>query len=80
MRIAYPAAFLAMLVEGAWRGAPPRSAVLAGAAVLHVGVDGVELLPPSRVRLATEPQKPDHPENDDYPRNWVLGYRLGGAT
>jgi methyltransferase len=33
MRIAYPAAFLAMLIEGAWRGAPPQSAVLAGAAV-----------------------------------------------
>jgi len=36
MRIAYPAAFLAMLVEGAWRGAPPRSAVLAGAAVFLI--------------------------------------------
>jgi methyltransferase len=33
MRIAYPVAFLAMLVEGALRGTPPRSAVLAGAAV-----------------------------------------------
>ena len=33
MRIAYPAAFLAMLVEGGLRGTPPRSAVLAGAAV-----------------------------------------------
>jgi methyltransferase len=36
MRIAYPAAFLAMLVEGAWRGAPPRSVVLAGAAVFLI--------------------------------------------
>jgi methyltransferase len=36
MRIAYPAAFLAMLVEGAWRGAPPPSALLAGAAVFLI--------------------------------------------
>ena len=36
MRIAYPAAFLAMLVEGAWRGAPPRSAALAGAALFLI--------------------------------------------
>jgi methyltransferase len=33
MRIAYPVAFLAMLAEGALRGTPPRSAVLAGAAI-----------------------------------------------
>ena len=30
MRIVYPAAFVAMFGEGAWRGAPPREAVLAG--------------------------------------------------
>ncbi len=31
MRVVYPAAFLAMMVEGAWRGTPPTTAVLAGA-------------------------------------------------
>ena len=30
MRIAYPAAFLAMLAEGAWRGVRPDTAVAAG--------------------------------------------------
>src|SRR5213078_1606868 len=30
---AYPAAFLVMFAEGAWRGTPPVPAVLAGAAV-----------------------------------------------
>ena len=30
MRIVYPGAFLAMFAEGAWRGAPPGAAVLAG--------------------------------------------------
>lgn len=34
MRIVYPGAFLAMFAEGAWRGTPPREAVLAGALVL----------------------------------------------
>lgn len=33
MRIVYPGAFLAMFAEGAWRGAPPREAVLAGVLV-----------------------------------------------
>src|SRR5947207_3219169 len=33
MRIVYPAAFLAMVVEGALRGAPPLGAVVAGAMV-----------------------------------------------
>jgi methyltransferase len=33
MRIAYPLAFLAMLIEGALRGTPPRSVVLAGAVI-----------------------------------------------
>ncbi|MEI8341921.1 MAG: serine hydrolase domain-containing protein [Verrucomicrobiota bacterium] len=48
------------------------------AALLPGGVDGVELLPPARVRLATEMQKPDHPQGDDYPKNWGLGYAIGG--
>lgn len=48
------------------------------AALLPGGVDGVRLLPHERVRIATEMQKPDHPENDDYPRTWGLGYILGG--
>ena len=33
MRVAYPAAFLAMFVEGAWRGATPVQASVAGAAI-----------------------------------------------
>jgi methyltransferase len=33
MRVAYPACFLAMLAEGAWRGLPPLSIVIAGATV-----------------------------------------------
>src|SRR5476651_2466446 len=33
MRVAYPAAFLAMFAEGAWRGAPPAAFVMAGAAI-----------------------------------------------
>ncbi|OLD18001.1 MAG: hypothetical protein AUJ01_08285 [Acidobacteria bacterium 13_1_40CM_3_65_5] len=31
MRVAYPACFLAMLVEGAWRGMPPLAALTTGA-------------------------------------------------
>lgn len=49
------------------------------AALLPGGVDGVELLPPDRVRLATEMQKPDHPESDDYPKCWGLGYQIGAV-
>lgn len=49
------------------------------AALLPGGVDGVELLPPERVRLATEMQKPAHPENEDYPKDWGLGYHIGGS-
>ena len=33
MLVIYPASFLVMLAEGAWRGGPPRPIVLAGAAV-----------------------------------------------
>jgi CubicO group peptidase (beta-lactamase class C family) len=40
-------------------------------------VDGIELLPPARVRAMTVMQKPDHPENEDYPKDWGLGYKLG---
>lgn len=48
------------------------------AALLPGGVDGVELLPASRIKTATTPQTLEHPENDDYPKNWGLGYQLGG--
>jgi len=37
MRFVYPGAFLAMLLEGAARGAPSTNAVLAGAAVFAAG-------------------------------------------
>ncbi|HMJ84520.1 MAG TPA: isoprenylcysteine carboxylmethyltransferase family protein [Vicinamibacterales bacterium] len=33
MQVIYPASFLMMLAEGAWRGAPSRPIVLAGAAI-----------------------------------------------
>lgn len=48
------------------------------AALLPDGVDGVRLLPPERVRIATQMQKPDHPKGDDYPKSWGLGYAIGG--
>lgn len=53
------------------------AALLPGGVDAIDGIDGVELLPASRVRLATVPQKPEHPENDDYPRNRALGYSVG---
>jgi len=33
MRIAYPGAFVAMLLEGAWRGLPPDTVVVGGAVI-----------------------------------------------
>jgi len=50
------------------------------AALLPGGMDGIELLPPDRVRLATQPQKPDRPIDNDYYRGWGLGYQIGGET
>lgn len=47
------------------------------AALLPGGLNGVELLPPERVRLATEPQRLAFPENEDYCKTWGLGYKLG---
>jgi CubicO group peptidase (beta-lactamase class C family) len=49
------------------------------AALLPGGVDGVELLPPRRIRIATELQKPENPIPDApamFPMS--LGYALGG--
>jgi methyltransferase len=37
MRVAYPACFLAMLVEGLWRDAPPLGVLLAGATLFVLG-------------------------------------------
>jgi methyltransferase len=34
MQVIYPASFLVMLAEGAWRGAPPQPIFVAGAALL----------------------------------------------
>lgn len=48
------------------------------AALLPSGLDGIELLTPDRVKSATEMQKPDRPEGDGYPRDWGLGYHIGG--
>jgi CubicO group peptidase (beta-lactamase class C family) len=45
------------------------------AALLPGGVDGVELLPPSRVRLATEPEQKE-PTQGEPPRNQRLGYTV----
>jgi CubicO group peptidase (beta-lactamase class C family) len=47
------------------------------AALLPGGVEGIELLPPARVRLATEPQHPAQPASGDYPTGWGLGYQIG---
>jgi CubicO group peptidase (beta-lactamase class C family) len=44
------------------------------AALLPGGVDGVELLPPSRIREATQPQGLRRP--DGSPSTWALGYNL----
>ena len=47
------------------------------AALLPGGVDGVELLPPERIRLATEPQWPrNHPAGEP-PAGHRLGYSVG---
>ena len=46
------------------------------AGLLPGGVDGVELLPPSRIREATRPQRPEYPEGD-YPLSNALGYTVG---
>ena len=37
MRVVYPAAFAAMMVEGAWRGLPPLPVVVAGMLVFAAG-------------------------------------------
>ena len=47
------------------------------AALLPGGVDGIMILPPDRVQTATEQQRPDHPENDNYDKCWGLGYQIG---
>ncbi len=48
------------------------------AALLPGGVNGVELLPPSRVALAAALQKPALSQDQDYPKCWGLGYQIGG--
>jgi len=49
------------------------------AALLPGGVDGVELLPPSRIRLATEDQHTKNAEGEEF--TWALGYqRRAGRT
>lgn len=45
------------------------------AALLPEGVEGVELLPPERVRLATEEQVLENP-SEEYPKDRALGYHL----
>jgi methyltransferase len=37
MRVAYPGCFLAMLLEGLWRGTPPAGMLLAGATLFVLG-------------------------------------------
>ncbi len=49
------------------------------AALLPGGVDGVELLPASRVGIATEMQKPARATDDNQPKCWGLGYQIGCA-
>ena len=50
------------------------------AGLLPGGVDGVELLPPSRVAMVTQVQRPPLAQGDDQPKDWGLGYRLGGGN
>jgi len=47
------------------------------AALLPGGVDGVELLPPERIRLATETQWPGNAKPGDQPPGHRLGYGVG---
>jgi CubicO group peptidase (beta-lactamase class C family) len=47
------------------------------AALLPGGVDGVELLPPERIRLATEIQRPGNSQPGDQPPGHRLGYSAG---
>ncbi|HEY0257878.1 MAG TPA: serine hydrolase domain-containing protein [Candidatus Methylacidiphilales bacterium] len=47
------------------------------AALLPGGVDGIELLPPERIRLATEPQWPGHHPAGSPPSGHFLGYGGG---
>ena len=50
------------------------------AALLPGGVDGVELLPPARVRVATERQRASSLRADEIPAmNQALGYNLGNG-
>ena len=46
------------------------------AALLPGGVDGIELLPPERVRRAIEPQRPGNAQPGDPPPNHRLGYMV----
>ena len=48
------------------------------AALLPGGVDGIELLPPARIALATEPQRPRKLAAGDPPPNHRLGYGMDG--
>jgi CubicO group peptidase (beta-lactamase class C family) len=48
------------------------------AALLPGGIDGVSLLPAERIRVATEPQKPD-PADTENPTRWALGYQIGAG-
>jgi CubicO group peptidase (beta-lactamase class C family) len=47
------------------------------AALLPGGVDGIELLPPERIRLATEPQWPGNHQPGSPPPGHRLGYGVG---
>jgi CubicO group peptidase (beta-lactamase class C family) len=46
------------------------------AALLPGGVDGIELLSPKRIALATEPQRPGNAKQDDPPPKHRLGYSM----
>jgi CubicO group peptidase (beta-lactamase class C family) len=48
------------------------------AALLPGGVDGIELLPPERVRVATELQRLDNVQDEDLPMRMGLGYAVLG--
>ncbi|MEI6491462.1 MAG: serine hydrolase domain-containing protein [Verrucomicrobiota bacterium] len=56
--------------------ASARSIALHYAALLPGGIDGLSLLPPDRIRIATQPQAPEKPAGD-FEKNRGLGYGLG---
>jgi len=65
---------------------PASSGIMSARAIAHHyasllpgGVDGIELLPPERIRLATEPQWPENSQPCALPLKYCLGYKVGNT-